>query len=65
MKKTGEVTLSGNTICVSREILPQMLGCGQATADRLSREAGARIKVGKRILIKLDKLNAYLDKVAG
>ena len=63
MKATTNKGLESNSICVSREALPLMLGCGQATADRLSREAGARIKVGKRILIKVDKLNAYLDTV--
>ena len=64
MKRTTEMVMGGNTICVSREVLPQLLGCGQATADRISREAGARVKVGKRILIKIDKLNEYLDTVA-
>lgn len=64
MRATAKNILLNNSICVSREVLPQILGCGQATADKLSREAGARIKVGKRILIKLDKLNAYLDTVS-
>lgn len=64
MRTTAKTTLGNESICVSREVLPQLLGCGQATADRISREAGARIKVGKRIIIKLDKLNAYLDTVA-
>ena len=61
---TANRRLERNSICVSREELPLILGCGQSTADRLSREAGARIKVGKRVLIKLDKLNTYLDTVA-
>lgn len=45
-----------NAICVSRTELPQLLGCGQATADKISVEAGARIKIGKRVLIKIDSL---------
>ena len=63
MRKTRIETFNNLAICVSRESLPQLLGCGQSTADKLAREAGARIKVGKRILVKLDKLNAYLDTV--
>ena len=53
-----------NAICVSRTELPQLLGCGQATADKISVEAVARIKVGKRVLIKIDKINDYLEMLA-
>ena len=63
MKATTKASLGNGTICVSREALPGILGCGQATADRLSKEAGARIKIGKRVLIKLDLLTAYLDTI--
>ena len=63
MRKTRAEMCNDSTICVSREALPQLLGCGQATADKLARAAGARVKVGKRVLVKLDKLNEYLDSV--
>lgn len=63
MRKTRAEMCNDSTICVSREALPQLLGCGQATADKLARAAGARIKVGKRILIKIDTLNAYLNTI--
>lgn len=61
MRKTKVKETDGRTLCVSREELPGILGCGQSTADRIAREAGARIKVGKRVLVKLDKLSKYLD----
>ncbi len=65
MRKTTERTEESRQIlCVNRTELPQLLGCGQATADRLSIDAGARIKIGKRVLIKLDKLNRYLETIA-
>lgn len=60
MRKTKEFD-SRSPICIPRSQLPQYLGCGQATADRISVEARARIKVGKRVLIKLDKLDQYLS----
>lgn len=63
MVKTKKVKVDEMTICVARDRLPELLGCGQSTADRISREAGARIRVGKRVLIKLDKLNAYLEQI--
>lgn len=62
MRKTmSKVPKMENSLCVSRDMLPSLLGCGQSTADRISREAGARIKVGKRVLIKIDKIINYLD----
>ena len=63
MRATAKRVSENGTICVSREALPAILGCGQATADKLARAAGARVKVGKRVLVKLDKLNEYLDSV--
>ncbi|MCI8851753.1 MAG: hypothetical protein HFE82_09540 [Erysipelotrichaceae bacterium] len=62
MRKTREFQMDQEVICVSRDKLPQLLGCGQSTADKIAMDAGARIKVGKRVLIKLDKLREYLEK---
>ncbi len=64
MRKTVEREDTIQILCVNRTELPKLLGCGQATADRLSIDAGARIKIGKRVLIKLDKLNSYLETIA-
>lgn len=64
MRKTKSAEFKNNNLCVSREELPRILDCGQSTADRIAREARARIKVGKRVLIKVDKLNAYLNEIA-
>ncbi|WP_122644219.1 DUF6462 family protein [Luxibacter massiliensis] len=61
MRATNKFSMEESTICVPRDRLPQLLGCGQATADRIAIDAGARIKVGKRVLIKLHKLQRYLD----
>lgn len=51
-------------ICVTRKELPALLGCGQQAADRVAREAKATIRVGKRILISLPKLEKYIEEVA-
>lgn len=65
MRKTKEYgrTEEIQSLCIARDELPKLLGCGQATADRLSVEAKARIKVGKRVLIRLNKLEEYLDSI--
>lgn len=54
---------NSDRMCVSRTELPEILGCGQYTADKISRRAGARIKVGKRVLVYLPRLEAYLKEI--
>ena len=63
MSKSKEVdeTLQ---ICVSREQLAKLLGCGQASADKIAREAEAQIRIGRRVIIKLDRVNNYLEQIA-
>lgn len=64
MRKTKNNSLNETSLCISREKLAEMLNVGLATADRISREAGARIRIGKRVIIKIDKVNAYLEEIA-
>lgn len=47
-------------LCVTRQELPKLLGCGLYTADRIAKASGARIHVGKRVLIFLPKVKEYL-----
>lgn len=47
-------------ICITRTELPKYLGCGQASADKLAADAEARIVVGKRVLISVDKIREYI-----
>lgn len=50
--------------CVTRKELPKLLGCGQHTADLIARKAEARIVIGKRVLVYLPKVWAYLEESA-
>lgn len=54
----------GVVLCVSRKELAKLLGCGQASADKLAVAAQARIKIGKRIIINVDKIRSYLQKAS-
>lgn len=45
--------------CVSRTELPEMLGCGQYTADKISHRIGARIKVETRVMVYLLKSKVF------
>ena len=52
-----------NVVCVNRKELPKLLGCGQYTADKIARRAGARIEIGRRVLIYLPKLDKYFAEM--
>lgn len=52
-----------DTVCVNRKELTKILGCGQYTADRIARRSGARIEVGRRVLIYLPKLKEYFAEI--
>lgn len=36
------------------------LGCGRYTAEKIAEEAGARIKIGSRVLYDANKIRAYI-----
>lgn len=60
MEKENEATANTNIVCVNRKELSKLLGCGQYTADRIARRSGARIEIGRRVLIYMPKINQYL-----
>lgn len=50
-------------ICVSTKELMKMLGCGRVTAERIGIEADARIRIGRRILYNVKKIQKYIDNL--
>ncbi len=64
MRKTRTDEI-GNKVAVNAETLAKILDCGRPTAMRIGAEAGARVRVGKRVLYKVDRINRYLDQLAG
>ena len=64
MRKTRTDEI-GNKVAVNAETLAKILDCGRPTAMRIGAEAGARVQVGKRVLYKVDRINRYLDQLAG
>ena len=49
--------------CVKRKEFMRILGCGQYTADKIARQSGARVEIGRRVLIYMPKVNQYLSDV--
>lgn len=61
--KTKESSINlNNRITVNTETLSKMLDCGKATATKIGIEAGARIKIGNRVLFKVDAIKHYLNQ---
>lgn len=51
-------------LTVNAETLADMLDCGRAAAVKVGTDAGARIKIGRRVLFKVSKVNEYLQALA-
>ncbi len=64
MRKTSEADIS-KRITVNTEELKMMCGCGKDTAIRIGCEAGAKIKIGRRVLWNVAKVQKYMDKLSG
>ncbi len=48
----------------STEGLSASLGCGRSTAVKIGELAGAKIKIGRRVLWNMSKVQKYLDSVS-
>ena len=51
-------------ICIDTAELQQMLCTGRKTAVEIGTAAGARIKVGRRIMWNVKKISEYLDTIS-
>jgi len=64
MKKTS-TSNDMQPLTYNAESLRQALCCGRNTAERIAHEAGAVIKIGKRVLYDRRKIEAYLEQREG
>lgn len=51
-------------IAVDADGLQEILSCGYATAVKIGTDAGARIKIGRRVIWNVKKIQEYLDRVS-
>lgn len=61
VKKKNYSIDASDRVTVGIDTLAALLDCGRATATKIGTDAGARIKVGRRVYFRMDKVNAYLD----
>lgn len=64
MRNTNTID-TNNPIAVNIDALQAMLGCGKDTARQIGAAAGARVKIGKRVIYSVDKVNEYINANAG
>lgn len=63
MRKTTSV-MNDNMITVNMAQLQAMLGVGRNTADKIGKESGAVIHIGRRKLFNVSKIQKYLDNIS-
>lgn len=51
-------------IAVDIKTLSAMLSCGQATARKIGAEAGAEIRINRRVLFNVKKIREYIDSIS-
>lgn len=54
-----------DTVTLNIENLQSVLQCGRATAIRIAREAGAEIRIGKRVLYNRQKIEDFINANSG
>lgn len=57
-------TITENVLYVDAPGLAELLSCGRNTADKIGKEAGARVQFGKSVRYSVAKVQAYLDSLA-
>ncbi|MCR5810981.1 MAG: hypothetical protein K6G34_06225 [Lachnospiraceae bacterium] len=55
---------NGDTITIGLTELMARLNTGRPTAERIAVAAGAKIKIGKRTLYHVGKIESYLEQLA-
>ena len=63
MNKTTAREIS-EPLAVDIEKLSAMLSCGHATARKIADEAEAIIKINRRVLFNVKKVQDYLDSIS-
>lgn len=57
-------TTTPKKITVTTDELQEMLGCGRESAVRVGESAEARVKIGRRVLWNLSKIQSYIDNMS-
>lgn len=64
MRKTSNNDCD-NKITVNLKELQTMLSLGRHSADKIGTEAGAVVRIGKRKVYNVEKIQNYINSIAG
>ncbi|MCR4755151.1 MAG: hypothetical protein K5868_06415 [Lachnospiraceae bacterium] len=64
MKEQKRNITDNYPITYDMKSLRLVLGCGRYTAEKIAEEAGARIKIGSRVLYDANKIRAYIAGIS-
>ena len=64
MHKTQEMNITGNTKLITTNELREVLHSGKDTAVKIGKEAGAEVRIGRRVLWNLPKINLYINSIS-
>ena len=64
VKQIDRAPATGDALVIALPELMAKLSCGRCTAEKVAAAAGAKIKIGRRTLYHVGKIEAYLDQLA-
>lgn len=64
MRKRMSIEASNGYVTVDTEKLQGLLMVGRNTAIKIGTDAGAKIKVGRRVLWNVGKIQKYIDSMS-
>lgn len=57
-------TVTPEALLVDTRTLQRITGCGRDAATKIGNDAGARVRVGKRLLWNVEKIKAYISRIS-
>ena len=61
VKQIDRTPSTGDALAIALPELMAKLSCGRCTAEKVAAAAGAKIKIGRRTLYHVGKIEKYLD----
>jgi polyribonucleotide nucleotidyltransferase len=64
MNCTKRVKNNEETITMTMDNFIEFIGAGRHTANKIAEQAEAKIYIGRRVLINMDKVRNYLNSIS-
>ncbi|MCP1109497.1 cytidylate kinase [Lachnospiraceae bacterium PM6-15] len=64
MKKTSIREITDETVTVTMEEFINLIGAGRYTAHKIVDQAEAKIYIGRRVLVNMERVKRYLNEIS-